>query len=74
MLHRGGASPADQVDDEARASGRLFPSQADILETEITTAVRVTEFMFDKGLAQVERPHDIRAWLEGLTYRPHYGS
>ena len=39
----------------------LFPSQADILETEVTTATRVAEFMFEKGLAQVERPRDIRA-------------
>ena len=63
---------ADQVDDDARALGKLFPSQADILETEITTAVRVAEFMFDKKLAQVERPHDIRAWLEAQTYVPRY--
>ena len=63
---------ADQVSDVARSSGKLFPSQANILETEITTAVRVVEFMFDKKLAQVERPHDIRAWLEGQTYSPQY--
>ncbi len=63
---------ADQVSDDDRASGKLFPNQANILETEITTAVRVAEFMFDKKLAQVERPHDIRAWLEGQIYRPRY--
>jgi malate dehydrogenase (oxaloacetate-decarboxylating)(NADP+) len=63
---------ADQVGPELRAKGMLFPSQADILETEVTTATRVAEFMFDKGLAQVERPRDIRAWIEGQLYRPHY--
>src|SRR4029434_9562452 len=56
---------ADQVDTDLRAKGRLFPSQSNILETEVTTATRVAEYMFDKGLAQVERPHDIRAWIEG---------
>ena len=50
----------------------LFPSQANILETEVTTAVRVAEFMFDEGLAQVERPRDTRAWIEGQLYRPSY--
>ena len=63
---------ADQVDDEQRAAGRLFPSQSNILETEVTTAVRVVEFMFDQGLAQVERPSDIRAWIEAQLYVPKY--
>jgi malate dehydrogenase (oxaloacetate-decarboxylating)(NADP+) len=63
---------ADQVGPELRARGRLFPSQADILESEVTTATRVAEFMFDKGLAQVQRPEDIRAWIEGQLYQPQY--
>jgi malate dehydrogenase (oxaloacetate-decarboxylating)(NADP+) len=63
---------ADQVGPSLRVRGMLFPSQADILETEITTATRVAEFMFDKGLAQVERPRDIRAWIEGQLYQPRY--
>jgi malate dehydrogenase (oxaloacetate-decarboxylating)(NADP+) len=63
---------ADQVGPELRAKGMLFPSQSDILETEITTATRVAEFMFDQGLAQVERPREIRSWIEGQLYKPQY--
>jgi malate dehydrogenase (oxaloacetate-decarboxylating)(NADP+) len=63
---------ADQVGPDLRTKGMLFPSQADILETEVTTATRVADFMFDTGLAQVERPRDIRAWIEGQLYTPHY--
>ncbi|MBV8589739.1 MAG: NAD-dependent malic enzyme [Acetobacteraceae bacterium] len=63
---------ADQVGPELRAKGMLFPSQSNILETEVTTAVRVAEFMFDQGLAQAERPRDIRAWIEGQLYHPQY--
>jgi malate dehydrogenase (oxaloacetate-decarboxylating)(NADP+) len=63
---------ADQVGPDLRARGMLFPNQADILETEVTTATRVAEFMFDKGLAQAERPRDIRAWIEDQLYQPHY--
>ena len=65
---------ADQVGPELRAKGMLFPSQANILETEITTATRVAEFMFDQGLAQVERPRDVRGWIEGQLYKPEYRS
>src|ERR1700716_2680652 len=63
---------ADQVGPDLRAKGMLFPSQADILETEVTTATRVAEFMFDQGLAQAARPRDIRAWIEGQLYKPQY--
>jgi malate dehydrogenase (oxaloacetate-decarboxylating)(NADP+) len=63
---------ADQVGPELRARGMLFPSQSDILETEVTTATRVAEFMFDKGLAQVARPQNIRSWIEGQLYNPRY--
>jgi malate dehydrogenase (oxaloacetate-decarboxylating)(NADP+) len=50
----------------------LFPGQANIPETEVTTATRIAEFMFEQGLAQVERPRDIRSWIEGQLYTPHY--
>jgi malate dehydrogenase (oxaloacetate-decarboxylating)(NADP+) len=63
---------ADQVDAESRAKGRLFPKQTNILETEVTTATRVADFMFDKGLAQVERPADVRSWIERQLYVPRY--
>lgn len=63
---------ADQVDPALRAKGMLYPSQANILETEVTTATRVAEFMFDQGLAQAERPRDVRAWIEQQLYRPEY--
>lgn len=36
------------------------------------TATRVAEFMFDEGLAQGERPRDIRAWIEGQLHQPRY--
>jgi malate dehydrogenase (oxaloacetate-decarboxylating)(NADP+) len=65
---------ADQVGDDLRAAGRLFPDQSNILQTEVTTAVRIVEFMFDRGMAQVERPPDIRAWIEAQLYVPHYES
>ena len=63
---------ADQVGPDLRAKGMLFPSQANILETEVTTATRIAEFMFEQDLAQAKRPRDIRAWIEEQLYTPHY--
>lgn len=63
---------ADQVDAGLRSKGMLFPSQTNILETEVTTATRVAEFMFDQDLAQVARPRDVRSWIESQLYKPQY--
>jgi malate dehydrogenase (oxaloacetate-decarboxylating)(NADP+) len=63
---------ADQVGPSLREKGMLFPSQANILEMEVTTAIRVAEYMFERGLAQVERPQDIRAWIEDQLYKGQY--
>jgi malate dehydrogenase (oxaloacetate-decarboxylating)(NADP+) len=63
---------AEQVGPDLRAKGMLYPSQANILGTEVTTAARVAEYMFDQGLAQVSRPRDIRAWIEDQLYIPKY--
>ena len=63
---------ADQVDPDLRAKGWLYPAQSNILETEVTTATRVAEYMFDNGLAQARRPKDIRSWIEAQLYSPRY--
>src|ERR1700675_2925032 len=63
---------ADQVGPDLRARGMLYPSQSEILQTEVTTATRIAEFIFDNGLAKAKRPADIRAWIEGQLYSPRY--
>jgi len=50
----------------------LYPPQIDILKTEVQTAIRVAEKIFDLGLARVKRPTAISAWIEGLLYKPGY--
>jgi malate dehydrogenase (oxaloacetate-decarboxylating)(NADP+) len=72
MFIEAARATADQVDEQARNRGMLFPLQANILETEITTATRIAEHIFDTGAATVTRPPDIRAWIEGLLYTPSY--
>ena len=65
---------ADQVGQADRDAGMLFPRQSDILKTEITTATRVAEHIFDRGLATVARPGDVHGWIKGMTYTPAYGA
>ena len=72
MFIEAARASADQVSKDDRDRGMLFPKQSQILETEITTATRVAEFIFDRKLATVERPKDVRAWIEAMTYKPSY--
>ena len=72
MFIEAARASADQVSRDDRDRGMLFPKQSHILETEITTATRVAEYIFDQKLATVERPKDIRAWIEAMTYKPEY--
>ena len=72
MFIEAAKATADQVGQADRDRGMLFPKQSNILETEITTAARVAEFIFDQKQATVDRPTDVRAWLETITYKPQY--
>ena len=63
---------ADQVSPELLKQGLLYPLQANILETEIKTAARVAKLVFDSGLATVERPADMEAFIRSHVYTPAY--
>ena len=58
MFIEAAAAVADQVPDTLLKQGLLYPLQANILETEIKTAVRVAKLVFDSGLARVDRPSE----------------
>jgi len=63
---------ADQVTPEQLKLGMLFPPQSNILEVEIRTAARVAKLVFDAGLARVERPADMDAFIRRHLYKPEY--
>lgn len=65
---------ADQVPSELLKQGLLYPLQSNILETEIQTAARVAKLVFDSGLARVERPRDMVAFIREHVYKPEYTS
>ena len=63
---------ADQVPDTLLNQGLLYPLQSNILETEINTAARVAKLVFDNGLARVDQPPDMEAFIRGHVYTPEY--
>jgi malate dehydrogenase (oxaloacetate-decarboxylating)(NADP+) len=65
---------ADQVTPSDIAVGLVYPPVSGILETELRVAARVAEVIFDRGLARVERPADILAFIRAQAYVPRYQS
>lgn len=65
---------ADQVPPDQLKLGMLFPPQSKILEVEIQTAARVAKLVFDSGLARVERPTDLVAFIREHVYKPEYAT
>jgi malate dehydrogenase (oxaloacetate-decarboxylating)(NADP+) len=74
MFIEAGQAVADQVAPDLLKQGLLYPLLANILETEIQTAARVAKLVFDSGLARVERPSDMVAFIRRHVYRPEYGA
>src|SRR6267154_158269 len=65
---------ADQVAPDLLKHGLLYPLQSNILETEIQTAARVAKLVFDSGLARVDRPTDMVAFIRDHVYTPQYSA
>jgi len=63
---------ADQVTSDQLKLGMLFPPQSSILEVEVQTAARVAKLVFDAGLARVDRPVNMEAFIRSLLYEPKY--
>ncbi|MGA8596596.1 MAG: hypothetical protein WB676_17950 [Bryobacteraceae bacterium] len=63
-----------QVSDDEIGAGLLYAPQSNILQTEITTAQQVAEVIFDRGLAGVKRPKDLRVFLESQLHEHEYTS
>jgi malate dehydrogenase (oxaloacetate-decarboxylating)(NADP+) len=72
MFIEAGQAVADQVPSALLNQGLLYPLQSDILEIEIQTAARVAKLVFESGLARVDRPADMVAFIREHVYKPEY--
>lgn len=64
---------AEQVTQEDLNTGLIYPPQSQILEASLHTAAKVATYVFDHGLARVERPKNIAAHIKELAYKSVYG-
>ncbi len=65
---------AEQVTDQSLATGLIYPPQSQILAASLHVATGIAEYIFDQGLARVDRPKDIPALVRSRTYRPIYAA
>ncbi len=65
-------SLASQLTDEELESGLVFPPIKNILQVEAEMAVKIAEYIFDNGLAQVPSPKNIESFIKNKMYRPEY--
>ena len=65
---------AEQVTSHDLDMGLIYPPQSEILKTSLHVAEKVATLIFDLGLAGIERPADIKAYIESKAYRPRYKS
>lgn len=63
---------AECVNEEELANGSVFPALSRIREVSEEIAVRVAEYAFDKGLARIPCPVNIRKHIRSQMFHPEY--
>ena len=63
---------ASMVTDEQFAKGLIYPPMSNIRDAAVVVANAVTEYLFNEGLARVERPADITAFGREHIWQPEY--
>ena len=65
-------SLAAQVSEDDLSHATLFPPLNTIREASLEIAVAVAEKAYDQSVAQMHRPNELKAYIEGLMYDPSY--
>jgi malate dehydrogenase (oxaloacetate-decarboxylating)(NADP+) len=65
---------AEQVTRQQLEEGMLYPPQASLLDVELATASKVAQLIFTRGLARVDKPADVTAFIRAHAYEPRYPS
>jgi malate dehydrogenase (oxaloacetate-decarboxylating)(NADP+) len=72
MFYAAARTLADLVGEDSLAVGRLYPDLTLIREISTRIAVAVCEIAFAEGLAGIERPDDLEAFIRGRMFEPRY--
>ncbi|GAB2923236.1 NAD-dependent malic enzyme [Paraburkholderia jirisanensis] len=63
---------AEQVTDESLEKGLIYPPQSKIYDASMHVAAAIAGYIFDHGLARIERPADLIAHIKSVAYSPTY--
>lgn len=72
MISAAARALARCVTEEEIAAGRVYPKLDRIRSISATVAAAVVERAFEEGVAQIERPDNLLAQIEGAMYYPDY--
>jgi malate dehydrogenase (oxaloacetate-decarboxylating)(NADP+) len=72
MLLTAAEAVAEQVTGEDFENGLIYPHVNDILKVSVNVAEKIAGQIFDSGLAGMERPKNIRAFIKSKMYEPVY--
>ncbi|MBK5963229.1 NAD-dependent malic enzyme [Thiocystis minor] len=72
MLYVAARTLAGLVGEDSLAMGRLYPDLTLIREISTQIAVAVCELAFAEGLAGIERPDDLDAFIRARLFEPRY--
>jgi len=72
MFLRAAESLAARTSDAELSVGLIYPPIDRIHQSAVDVAVDVAELIFARGLARVERPRDLDAWIRSKVYNPAY--
>ncbi len=72
MLLTAAHTLASRVGEADLASGTVYPPLTEIRDVSLDIATAVAELAWEQGLAQTERPADVRQYLRAMMYEPDY--
>ncbi|ESU26349.1 Malate dehydrogenase (oxaloacetate-decarboxylating) (NADP(+)) [Flavobacterium limnosediminis JC2902] len=72
MLIVAAEAVAAQISDEDFEKGLIYPHVDNILEVSVNVAEKIAEEIFNSGVAGVDKPKDIRAFIKSKMYEPDY--
>ena len=72
MFLAGARTLADMVTDSDIAAGAIYPPLSDIRAVSLAIAVSVAEKAYEQGIAQQERPENLKESIAAMMYDPRY--
>ena len=72
MLITAAEGVAEQVTKQDFENGLIYPSVSNILDVSVNVAIKVAGNIFDNNLAGIERPSDLKSFIQSKMYQPVY--